>query len=900
MKPIVKNYFTLFIFLMFCGSIYAQNSVSGKVQDEQGQPLPGASVLIKGTNQGVASDFDGNFTLNSDTEFPWTLMISYTGFRGKKVVINQSTTTFSVNLEEDFASLDEVVITAGRKAEKAIDAVASVSVISAREVAAQPVSADVNNLLRNTVGVKLVQNGAGDTNVELRGSAVVNTSNTLVLKDYQPLTSIGNKRVNSAAIPLTPIDIAKVEVVRGPSGALYGPNVTSGVVHYLTKDPFKYTGLDVYTGLGNQNQSQIAVRYANHSKNDKFGYKLLFKRNQMDEFDITGEGLTRTDGTTPILQDNSVFTLVDGSTIDVGNNLIKDTYSTSYEATLVYKFNENTSLTYVGSINDYRQNYRNQTAHLYNGERNFLNQLRFNSGRFFATAFIEKNFGNTSLPNKVFSFNYGNGNQTAQPISDNFYYDITAQYSLDLGEKTSAVVGGDAKIIPAFEDTRIFGVNSNNNAFSIYGGYVSIKHDFNDKLSFNLAGRYDQYNEYDQGAFSPRIGFVYKPNEVTAIRLSANRSFSAESQVRFHLDSRLPIPTTLPSTNAIGVGTAVTYDNPVTRFAFGQVQGGDSYQLADIIAALAAKAGVTVDGSGVSGVVNPSLTTAIFGAPQIGRPGGPLTSLGLAGSGGPELQTVNSLELGYSTIIAKKLKIQLDAYYSVTQNILPQGVIPLSAGAQLNVNAVGAQIQTALEGSVDQATIDQLITILGTSAPGPPRAGYGLIVSDIAQERGHLFDVGFPTYGKNDVKYWGLDLGLNYFVNDDWSLIGNFSYVNQNIWTPEDLGETNPNYEYFLNTPKTRFTLGVNYLPASKFYGTLNINSQAEFEGKQGDGRIFTGVNPARTIANMSLGYRIEMKGDNKLDIGISANNLFDTKYEQFVNLPTIRRTVLATVKYHL
>ena len=246
MKTIVKNYFTLMVILTLCGSLNAQNIVSGKVQDSEGQPLPGASVLIKGTNQGVASDFDGNFTLESNEEFPWTLIITYTGFIGQEVVIKQSTTAFIINLKEDFASLDEVVITAGRKAEKAIDAVASVSVIGPRQVAAEPMTGDVNNLIRNIPGVNIVQNGAGDSNIELRGSAVVNETNTLVLKDYQPLTSIGSKRVNSAAIPLTPIDIARVEVVRGPSGALYGPNVTSGVVHYITKDPFKFKSIFIF------------------------------------------------------------------------------------------------------------------------------------------------------------------------------------------------------------------------------------------------------------------------------------------------------------------------------------------------------------------------------------------------------------------------------------------------------------------------------------------------------------------------------------------------------------------------------------------------------------------------------------------------------------------------------
>lgn len=900
-KIIFQQLFLGLIVSLFSGfTLIAQNAITGNVQDESGQPLPGANVLIKGTSQGTTTDFDGNFTVNNSSDSAAVLVISYTGFSSQEIEVSAGSSDLTIILKEDFASLDEVVISASRKPEKAIDAIASISVINDKKIASAPISGEVNDLIRNVVGVQLVKNGIGESNVELRGSATVNETNVLVMKDYQPMTSIGTKRVNSAAVPLTPIDIARVEVVRGPAGALYGPNVTSGVVHYITKDPFKYTGVDVYGGTGNQGQSQLALRYANHSKNKKFGYKLLVKSNQADEFQISGEGLLQSDGATPIIIPGTK-TLADGSTINVGDNLYQETYSHSYEATLMYKFNENTSITYVGSINNYAQNYRNQTTHLYNAGRSFLNQFRISAGNFFATVYAEKNFGNESLPEQVFSFNYTRGDETASTTKDDFYYDITAQYNIDFGENTNLTLGGDIKMIPDFVDPRRFGVNSGENAYNVYGGYFSLKHKFSEKLSLSAVARYDDYQAYGQGAWSPRLGIVYKPTEISAIRFSVNRSFSAESQVRTFLDFTFPTPAALPEAHAVGVSTAVTYNSPVTQFAFGRVQGGDSFALADIIDALAANAGVTVNTSGVSGDVTPSLVAASFRAPQIGAPGGPINSLADAGSGSAQLRTVNSIELGYTNVFNEKFKFNLDAYYSVTQNIQPAGITGLSAGARLDVAAVGGQIQTALAGaSVPQATIDQLITVLGRSAPGPPRPGYGLIISDVAQANGYLHDSGFPTYGNEDVAFFGVDLGLNYYVNSDFSLFGNYSHVTKNVWDSEDLKETNPNFEYYLNTPSNRFNLGVNYLPKKGFYTTLAVNSQSEFDGKQGDARIFTGTNDARTIVDMSLGYRFNLKGDSKMDLGLSINNLLNEEYRFFVNLPTITRTTLFTLKYHL
>jgi len=73
-------------------------------------------------------------------------------------------------------------------------------------------------------------------------------------------------------------------------------------------------------------------------------------------------------------------------------------------------------------------------------------------------------------------------------------------------------------------------------------------------------------------------------------------------------------------------------------------------------------------------------------------------------------------------------------------------------------------------------------------------------------------------------------------------------------------------------------------------------NYASEYEGKQGDGRIFTGINPARTIYDLSLGYRLKIS-KAKLDLGVNVNNLFDTKYKHFSHLPVVRRLALVSLK---
>ena len=90
--------------------MYAQHlSITGKVTDKQGEPIIGASVLVKGTSNGVITDLNGVFNMK-DVPANGLLTISYIGYKEVEVKINPSQTSYSVTLEEDNQMLDEVVV----------------------------------------------------------------------------------------------------------------------------------------------------------------------------------------------------------------------------------------------------------------------------------------------------------------------------------------------------------------------------------------------------------------------------------------------------------------------------------------------------------------------------------------------------------------------------------------------------------------------------------------------------------------------------------------------------------------------------------------------------------------------------------------------------------------------
>ena len=120
---------------------YAQNILTGTITDAKGSII-GASIIIDGTSVGTSSGANGGFRLESSRPLPWDVTVSYIGYKSIKKTITASGTVFNASLEEDESSLNEVVVSASRKAEKVQDAPASVSVISAKSLQAATSATD--------------------------------------------------------------------------------------------------------------------------------------------------------------------------------------------------------------------------------------------------------------------------------------------------------------------------------------------------------------------------------------------------------------------------------------------------------------------------------------------------------------------------------------------------------------------------------------------------------------------------------------------------------------------------------------------------------------------------------------------------------------------------------------
>ncbi|MGB0444222.1 MAG: carboxypeptidase-like regulatory domain-containing protein, partial [Flavobacteriaceae bacterium] len=149
------KFFLQVMLLCLSTAVVAQTQVSGTVTDANGQPLPGASVVVDG-NTGTVTDFDGNFSLSTSKTPPFTLTVSNVGLETKTVTVSSAAQSLSITLGESATQLDEIVVSASRMAERIFESPVTVEKFSLQQIERTP-AADYFNGLANLKGVNLVE-----------------------------------------------------------------------------------------------------------------------------------------------------------------------------------------------------------------------------------------------------------------------------------------------------------------------------------------------------------------------------------------------------------------------------------------------------------------------------------------------------------------------------------------------------------------------------------------------------------------------------------------------------------------------------------------------------------------------------------------------------------------------
>ena len=238
MKKILK-YFSRFIakrffFMIFFGlgifTVFGQKeAISGTVIDNSGQPIPGASVIVKGTTTGTSTDFDGNFTINASSVN--VLLVSYIGYATREITVGNQK-TINVTLEEDVAKLDEVVVL-GYGSQKRSDISGSVSEIAQKEIAKNPTPNLSNALVGQASGIIATQRsgepGRDGSNIFIRGIGTTGDASPIYVIDGIVRTARDFSQLNSN-------EIESFSILKdAASSAVFGMRAGNGVVLVTTK-----------------------------------------------------------------------------------------------------------------------------------------------------------------------------------------------------------------------------------------------------------------------------------------------------------------------------------------------------------------------------------------------------------------------------------------------------------------------------------------------------------------------------------------------------------------------------------------------------------------------------------------------------------------------------------------
>ena len=236
-----KPIFLVCLFFCSLSKTFANNETSFGIQTSititgtvtsqtDGQPMPGASVMVKGTSQGTTTDFDGNYSITVDSK-ETVLVFSYVSFKSQEITVGNQT-EINVSLEEDTAQLDEVVVVAfGTQKKETLTG--AVETVKAEVFEDRAVTSPALALQGQTPGLVVTRSSSRPGNegigFNIRGATSVNGGTPLIVIDGTPAVN------NEAFYNMNSDDIASITVLKDASAAIYGSRAANGVILVTTK-----------------------------------------------------------------------------------------------------------------------------------------------------------------------------------------------------------------------------------------------------------------------------------------------------------------------------------------------------------------------------------------------------------------------------------------------------------------------------------------------------------------------------------------------------------------------------------------------------------------------------------------------------------------------------------------
>lgn len=897
-------------------------SVSGTVTDEKGEPLFGVNVIEKTTYNGTTTDFNGKYTLKLSTENP-VVVFKFVGYRDKELPYKGAAVNHQMQVDE--IGLDAVVVSASKRKERVLDAPASVTLINTEKIENTAAIVATDNL-KSIPGVDVMPTGLVSSNVSVRGFNNIFSGSMLTMVDNR-IGQVPSLKVNAFQLmPGSNEDIEKIEIIRGPGSALYGPNAADGVMHIITKSPLNMKGdhnaeTTISMTGGSRSVWAPSVRHA-QKINDKLAFKVSAGYMQGHDFEYY-------DSREPAPGSQFNFgTVLNGTEFVVDTakgvqSFNRDFFIQKYnfDARIDYAVNKDIDFTFSsGYANTTNLELTGLGAAQGVGWGYTYGQMRARWKNLFLNYFINaSNSGDTYLISQVdasdpqpYSF---------QTLSDKSkLHGIQLQHNSKYKQMFDFTYGFDAILTRPISNGTIYGRYEDDDNINQLGVYAQAEYHVMEKLDLLGALRGDYQDRINEFFVSPRAAIVYKPSKRHTLRATYNRAFSAPSALNTALDlPQLFIPNGITA-RGLGNPSGFNYNygsdglaqfrspydngwynvmdlsnnnvhfdgflNSLTSLIAGQFYGADpTQQQVDFIKNELVN--LTGDLSTGTSSLNNNVGRKVIDF---------ITNKEFDYSKIVDLDAIKStvtqtMEIGYKGIIKDKLFVSADVYYTQIDNFVSP-LSPASYRVMYDQTALAGEMIPVIEAntsstnSVITSALSSLAAQSGVSlSQWMVGAANGFSLGTVAPDNDLVNSDLILTYvnlGKVDV--FGSDLSATYvekIKETNLTISGMFSFVNKDRIPLEG---ASGGY-VALNAPKykTSFAVEAGNIANTGIGAGVNWRWQDAFPANSA---IYVGDVSAANLIDLNLSYRPNFS-KNTILTG-TFYNITNNQFQRFPGTPFI------------
>ncbi|MBU3679505.1 MAG: TonB-dependent receptor [Candidatus Kapabacteria bacterium] len=878
----------------------AQGVLSGRITGSNGQAVPGASVTVRISDplstltKGGYSDSRGRYSVKGLADGKYTVTVSCIGYQ-KSVTEDvevSGSATLIVTLTETAIDMDVTVVTASRVQQKASEAPASVTVVEPRTIREAPKATPVEHI-RGLAGIDYSQTGIAQQNVSVRGFNNVFSGSLLTLTDYRP-AGVPSLRVNVGYfVPASNEDIERMELVRGPASALYGPNASQGVLNIITRSPFSSQGTTVFLAGGERGLLNAGLRHAG-TVGDDFGYKITGQYFAADDWVFE-------DSIEVNARKNALLVPgVNPDTVKIGDRKGSRHERFNVDAGAYYMLGEKTMVQINGGMSQAVNTIE-------------MTGLGAAVGRDWRYTYVNAQLTSGDLFAQVFTNMSDAGNtyflRTGNPIVDrSTLLGGRLQHAYRVNDDIRLTYGADFFSTNPVTDGTINGVNEENDNYTEIGGYLQADWKITSDLSALGALRVDQHSVIGEMVMSPRLALLYKLDENSSVRATFNTAFSNPGTNDLFLDL-LSVRDAfgLSAANplfAVGVwgasGGAKGYTYNRTNGALNYISQFDPSRsnwmpttnvanmwqavtavvtadprLAPLKTLLAQLVPAPTNIKGSLGTLNPTTRTFI-----------PTTDAAVLDVAKLRQTSTQTIELGYQGKISDNLRVSVDVYQStVTDFVSPLKVV--TPNVFLNAADVVAYLKPIVKGALIQQGMPDAQADATANAVCQAYASVpvGTVSPNETPHKGDIL-LAYRNYGQ--LSYFGSDAAFTYELSPEWSVSGSASWMSQNVFTGADLNDADSTAEIALNAPKYKSSLGIMHRNADL---GLNVGLQWRWvDGFKMNSGVYVGDVNAYHMLDLTAQYAIP--GVDGLSLNLTATNLLDHRVQQFIGAAAIGRMI--------